>query len=171
MENMNNTEQRPLMEQRLLRHAADSAVTQTQIVLSSHINGAGRLFGGQLMEWIDIVAGVVARRHSHRNQTTASVDSLQFKEAVHLNDTLILEGKITYVGRTSMEVKVDSFVEALDGARKLVNTAYILMVALDENDRPTPVPGLILETDQEKRDWRDGERRNALRKQRRIENY
>ena len=92
-------------EQRPMKHVADSAVTQTQIVLSSHINGAGRLFGGQLMEWIDIVAGVVARRHSHCNQTTASVDSLQFKEAVRLNDTLILEGKITYVGRTSMEVR------------------------------------------------------------------
>lgn len=59
------------------------------------------------MEWIDIVAGVVARRHSHCNQTTASVDSLQFKEAVYMNDTLILFGKLTYVGHTSMEVQVE----------------------------------------------------------------
>ena len=86
-----------------MRHVSESAVEQTQIVLASHINGAGRLFGGQLMEWIDIVAGVVARRHSHCNQTTASVDSLQFKEAVYMNDTLILFGKLTYVGHTSME--------------------------------------------------------------------
>ena len=85
-----------------MRHVSESAVEQTQIVLASHINGAGRLFGGQLMEWIDIVAGVVARRHSHCNQTTASVDSLQFKEAVYMNDTLILFGKLTYVGHTSM---------------------------------------------------------------------
>ena len=114
-----------------MRHVSESAVEQTQIVLASHINGAGRLFGGQLMEWIDIVAGVVARRHSHCNQTTASVDSLQFKEAVYMNDTLILFGKLTYVGHTSMEVQVDTYVEALDGTRKLVNTAYFVMVALD----------------------------------------
>ena len=102
---------------RLMRHVSDSAVEQTQIVLSSHINGAGRLFGGQLMEWIDIVAGVVARRHSHHNQTTAAIDNLQFKAAVHLNDTLLLFGKITYVGHTSMEVQVDSFVEDMQGNR------------------------------------------------------
>ncbi len=158
-------------ETRLMRHVSDSAVEQTQIILSSHINGAGRLFGGQLMEWIDIVAGVVARRHSHHNQTTAAIDNLQFKAAVHLNDTLLLFGKITYVGHTSMEVQVDSFVEDMQGNRKLVNTAYIVMVALDENDRPVEVPGLIVETDEEKAAWAAGERRNALRKQRRIENY
>ena len=104
-----------------MRRVADSAVIQTQLVLNSHLNGAGRLFGGQLMEWIDIVATVVARRHAHCNPTTASVDNLQFKEAVHLNNTLIIEGKLTYVGRTSMEVRVDTFVESLSGARKLVN--------------------------------------------------
>ena len=159
------------MEQREMRRVADSAVTQTQIVLSSHINGAGRLFGGQLMEWIDIVAGVVARRHSRCNQTTASVDNLQFKEAVHLNDTLILLGKLTYVGNTSMEVQVDSYVEALDGSRKLVNTAFFVMVALDKNDRPTQVPGLLVETEEEKAAWEAGKRRNELRRQRRIEKY
>ena len=106
------------MEERIMRRVADSAVIQTQLVLNSHLNGAGRLFGGQLMEWIDVVATVVARRHAHCNPTTASVDNLQFKEAVHLNNTLIIEGKLTYVGRTSMEVRVDTFVESLSGARK-----------------------------------------------------
>ncbi len=158
-------------ETRLMRHVSESQVEQTQIILSSHINGAGRLFGGQLMEWIDIVAGVVSRRHSHHNQTTASIDNLQFKEAVHLNDTLILLGKLTYVGRTSMEVQVDSYVENLEGTRRLVNTAYVVMVALDEHDRPIEVPGLIVETEEEKAAWAAGEKRNELRKQRRIENY
>ena len=133
------------MEERMMRRVADSAVIQTQLVLNSHLNGAGRLFGGQLMEWIDVVATVVARRHAHCNPTTASVDNLQFKEAVHLNNTLIIEGKLTYVGRTSMEVRVDTFVESLSGARKLVNTAYVVMVALDENEHPMEVPGLHLE--------------------------
>ena len=132
----------------MMRRVADSAVIQTQLVLNSHLNGAGRLFGGQLMEWIDIVATVVARRHAHCNPTTASVDNLQFKEAVHLNNTLIIEGKLTYVGRTSMEVRVDTFVESLSGARKLVNTAYVVMVALDENEHPMEVPELPAQVQQ-----------------------
>ncbi|CAB1246271.1 MAG: acyl-CoA thioesterase [Oscillospiraceae bacterium] len=159
------------METRPSKHVSESAVVQTQIVLSSHINGAGRLFGGQLVEWIDVVAGVVARRHSHCNTTTASIDNLQFKEAVHINDTVLLFGKITYVGRTSMEVQVDSYVEELDGSRKLVNTAHFVMVALDKDEHPTMVPSLIVETDEEKAAWKSGEKRDALRKQRRIEKY
>ena len=154
-----------------MRRVADSTVTQTQVVLSSHINGAGRLFGGQLMEWIDVVAGVVARRHAHRDPTTAAVDSLQFKEPILLNETVIIIGRVTYVGHTSMEIRVDSYVEDLDGTRKLANTAFFVMVALDKNGRPAPVPGLILETEEEKASWEAGKRRNELRKQRRIENF
>lgn len=153
------------------KRVADSRVEQIQIVLSSHINGAGRLFGGQLMEWIDIVAGVVARRHSNHNTTTASIDNLQFKEPVYLNNTLVLFGKVTYVGKTSMEIRVDTYVEHLDGDRKLVNTAYFVMVALNESDHPTPVPPLILESDEEEAEWKAGERRNELRRQRRVEQY
>ncbi|WP_085833754.1 acyl-CoA thioesterase [Clostridium merdae] len=153
------------------KRVADSAVEQIQIVLSSHINGAGRLFGGQLMEWIDIVAGVVARRHSNHNTTTASIDNLQFKEPVYLNNTLVLYGRVTYVGKTSMEIRVDTYVEHLDGNRKLVNSAYFVMVALNENDHPTQVPPLLLESEEEQVDWKAGERRNELRRQRRVEQY
>ena len=66
---------------------------------------------------------------------------------------------------------MESFVEALNGARKLVNTAYFVMVALDENDHPVEVPGLIVETEEEKEAWNAGKRRYELRKQRRIENF
>lgn len=66
---------------------------------------------------------------------------------------------------------MDSFVEALDGTRKLVNTAFFVMVALDANDHPVTVPGLIVETEEEKAAWAAGERRNELRKQRRVENF
>ena len=138
------------MEERIMRRVADSAVIQTQLVLNSHLNGAGRLFGGQLMEWIDVVATVVARRHAHCNPTTASVDNLQFKEAVHLNNTLIIEGKLTYVGRTSMEVEIDTYVEQPDGMRRTVNRAFFVMVAVDENQKPIQVPELIITTEAEK---------------------
>ena len=148
-----------------------SRTVQTQIVLNEHINGAGRLFGGRLMEWIDIVAGVAARRHSGRNVTTASVDTLSFKAPAYLNDTVSIEGVVTATGRTSMEVRVDTYVEALDGQRSMINRAYLVLVALDAQGHPTPVPPLLAETDEEKAEQEAGLRRTALRKQRQKEQF
>lgn len=140
---------------------AESKTEQVQILNQSNINGFGRLFGGKLMQWIDIVAAVVARRHSEKNVTTVLVDTLEFKQAARVNNTLVLNGYITYVGRTSMEVCVDTFIESLSGERTLINKAYLVMVALDENDRPTPVPGLILETEEEKEEWERAKKRRS----------
>ena len=148
-----------------------SRTVQTQIVLNEHINGAGRLFGGRLMEWIDIVAGVAARRHSGCNVTTASVDTLSFKAPAYLNDTVSIEGVVTATGRTSMEVRVDTYVEALDGQRSMINRAYLVLVALDAQGHPTPVPQLLAETDEEKAEQEAGLRRTALRKQRQKEQF
>lgn len=153
------------------RPARLSRTVQTQIVLNEHINGAGRLFGGRLMEWIDIVAGVAARRHSGRNVTTASVDTLSFKAPAYLNDTVSIEGVVTCTGRTSMEVRVDTYVEALDGQRSMINRAYLVLVALDAQGHPTPVPPLLAETDEERAEQEAGLRRNALRKQRQKEQF
>ena len=153
------------------KHVSDSRTEQVQILMPEHINGANRLFGGRLMEWIDIVAGVVARRHSGRNITTAAIDNLQFKSGAYANDTLVLIGRITHVGKTSMEVRVDTYVEGLDGTRKIVNRAYLVMVALDEAGHPARVPGLILENEMERAEWEGGERRRELRASRRAEGY
>ena len=156
---------------RPLKRVRDSRTEQIQIVLSGDINGTGRLFGGKLMEWIDVVAAVTARRHSGHSVTTASIDNLQFKAAAHRDNTMVLIGRITFVGKTSMEVKVDTFVESLDGTRNLVTEAYVVLVALDENERPVPVPGLLLETPEEEREWEAGVRRYELRRQRRLEQF
>lgn len=153
------------------KRVKDSYTEQVQILTQGNMNGYNRLFGGQLMSWIDVVAAVVARRHSGRNVTTAVVDTLQFQDAAHANDMLVLTGKITYVGKTSMEVCVRSHVEALDGSKRPINTAYVVMVALDENENPTPVPRLILETEEERQEWEAAEKRHALRKTRRHENF
>ena len=120
----------------------DSYTEQVQILTQSNMNGFGRLFGGQLMEWIDIVAAVTARRHSQRNVTTVLVDSLEFKHPARVNDTLVLTGEIEKVGNSSMDIGVNTYIEYLSGERKLINRARLVMVALDENDRPTPVPRL-----------------------------
>jgi len=150
---------------------ADSRTEQVQILTQGTLNGDRRLFGGKLMEWIDVVAAVVARRHSGRNVTTAVVDTLQFQQAAYANDTIVLIGCITYAGKTSMEVCVKAYVENLLGEKKLINTAYVVMVALDENENPVPVPSLRLQSYEEKLEWESAVKRNNLRKTRRRENY
>ncbi len=153
------------------KRVSDSYTEQIQILMPEHINGYQRLFGGKLMEWIDVVAAVVARRHSGCNVTTAAIDNLQFQSAAHVNDTLVLTGRITYVGTTSMEVRVDTFVEGLSRERRLVNRAYLVMVALNDQEHPVPVPGLILEDQEEKAEWTNGELRRLLRQERRNQGY
>ena len=153
------------------KRVRDSYAEQVHVLTQANINGYNRLFGGQLMEWIDIVAAVVARRHAGKNVTTAVVDTLTFNGPAHPNDTIIICGYVTYVGTTSMEVCTKTYVENLDGSRKLINTAYLVMVALDENEKPTPVPGLVIESYEEKIEWEAAQKRAALRKQRRAEKF
>lgn len=158
-------------EDNMEKRVKDSYSEQVHVLTQANINGYNRLFGGQLMEWIDIVAAVVARRHSGHNVTTAVVDKLTFKAPAYANDTVIVCGYVTYVKRTSMEVCIKSYVENLNGERKLINKAYLVMVALDENERPVEVPRLILETDEEKENWESAKKRDLLRKQRHDEKF
>lgn len=144
----------------------DSRVETVHLVMSGHLNGAGRLFGGMLMQWIDEVAGIVAKRHSMCNVTTASVDNLTFLSGAYLGDMIVIKGKMTWVGSSSMEVCVDTYVENRQGDRERINNAHFMMVALDENDRPVKVPGLILQTEDEELAWSHGVERQRIRKQR-----
>ena len=157
--------------ERMDKKVSDSYTEQVQLLTKANMNGYNRLFGGTLMKWIDVVAAIVARRHSGRNVTTVVVDTLQFKGPAYANDSLVLIGKITYVGNTSMEVCIRTYVEELSGEKRLINEAYLVMVALDENERPVSVPRLVLQTEEEREMWKQGERRNRLRKKRRAENY
>ncbi|MCL2125037.1 MAG: acyl-CoA thioesterase [Oscillospiraceae bacterium] len=148
---------------------SESQTEQIQIVLSGDINGYGRLFGGRLAEWIDVVAVVVARRHSGHEVTTVSIDNLHFKAPAYVNETVVLIGRVTYVGRTSIEVKVETYAENLRGERNMINKAYVVLVAIDENEKPVPVPGLILENDEQRDEWAAGARRYDFIKRRRYE--
>ncbi len=136
-----------------MKRGSQSFTTQVQMLTQANLNGYSRLFGGQLMSWMDIVAAVTARRHSGCNVTTARVNELSFHAPARANDTLVITGEVCYVGRTSMEIIVRVYVEALNGARSLINEARFTMVALDENERPCEVPGLILETEEQQRVW------------------
>ena len=139
--------------------------TSVQIVLPQHCNGykLPRLFGGQMMAWIDVVGGVAARRYAHSAVTTACIDSLSFLAPAYLNDMVVQEAEVVWTGRTSMEVRVDSYVERLDGSRERVNRAYAVYVALDENDKPKAVPSFIPETDEDKREYAAAVTRRRMR--------
>ena len=131
-------------------------------------NGHGRLFGGRLVEWIDIVAAVVARRHSGHEVTTVSIDNLHFKAPAYANETIVLIGRVTYVGRTSMEIKVDTYAENLCGKRNMINQAYVVMVALDKNEKPAAVPALLLENDEQRAEWEAGKKRREFVKHNQV---
>ncbi len=154
-----------------MKQIQDSALEQVHLVRYPHLNGQRRLFGGMLMQWIDEVAGMVALRHTGAEVITASVDSLNFKAPAFLNDFVVLKGRISHVGTTSMEVSVDTFVECPQGKRKLINQAFLVLVCLDKNGLPQPVPPVKPKTKEEQRAWADGEKRYELRKLRQAEKY
>ena len=128
---------------RPIKKREDSLTEQQYFVRPTHINHYGRLFGGQLLYWIDELAGIVAMRHCGSTITTAAIDNLQFKAPAHVGDMVVLQGEVTYVGKTSMEVRVDTYREALDGTREMINRAYVDMVAIDCKGKPTLVPELL----------------------------
>ncbi|MCI8381661.1 MAG: acyl-CoA thioesterase [Lachnospiraceae bacterium] len=154
------------------KHVEDSKTEQFRLLKYEDINGANRLFGGKLMAWIDEVAGVTARRHCESDVTTACIDNLQFKEPAFLGDMVVIVGRVTYIGKTSMEVRVDSYVEDILGFRRPINRAYVTMVALDKEEKPKAVEfGLELQTPTEEMEWESGRKRAELRKERRREGF
>ena len=144
----------------------NSRAETVHLVRPTHLNGANRLFGGLLMQWIDEVAGIVAKRHAGCNVTTASVDNLTFLHGAFQNDMVVIKGKLTWVGNSSMEVCVDSYVENLQGERHRINNAHFIMVAVDEHGNSVQVPRLTLQTDEERLAWAHGEERRRIRNQR-----
>lgn len=166
---MKNTDEEDIMIEE--RTVGESRVETVHIVRPNHLNAAGRLFGGILMQWIDEVAGIVAMRHTRCNCTTASVDNLRFIRGAYQQDLLVIIGKVTYVGTTSMEVRVDTYIEDTEGMRRPINRAYFTMVALDENDKPCPVPKLLLESEEEKAEWEAAKKRRDMRKKRKEEGF
>ncbi len=156
---------------RRAKKVSDSQTMQQYILRPAHINPYGRLFGAQLLKWIDEVAGIVAVRHCNAIVTTAAIDHLEFKEPAYSGQMIVLLGQVTYVGRTSMEIRVDTYTEALDGTRKMINRAYLTMVAIDNEGNTVEVPSLILETDDQRAEHEAAIKRKEMRKQRRLEDF
>ena len=144
---------------------AESRVETFHIIRPVDMNDSGRLYGGALMGWIDEVAGLVGRRHAQMNVTTAAIDKLEFLRGAYLMDMIVIAGKVTHVGNSSMEIKVETFIEKPDGEREPINRAFLTMVGIDEDNKPCRIPRLILETDEDKKEWARGEMRRKIRNQ------
>jgi len=150
----------------------ESQVEMTELVIPNDTNLLGNLLGGRLMHWIDIAGAMAASRHSNKVVATVAVDSLDFRHPVKMGELVILKAKLTWVGRTSMEVTVNVYSENVKTGEVIkTNKAYMTYVALDDEGKPTPVPPLIPETDEEKEDYIKAEQRRNERLARKNRNY
>ncbi len=142
----------------------ESKAEMTVRMFPSEANPAGNVFGGEILRHIDLIAGLVAQRHSRTNAVTASIDRVNFLRPVFVGNALILNARLTYVHRSSMEIAIT--VEAEDlmtGKRTLTNTAYVTSVALGSDGKTVEVPPLKLETEEDKRKFAEGEQRMLQR--------
>lgn len=145
------------------KRIADSAIEMRELVLPNDTNLLGNLLGGRLLHLVDVAGAMAASRHAQSIVATAAIDSVDFNHPVKAGEMIVLKARLTWVGRTSMEVVVEVCSENyLTGETKFTNKAYLTFVALDEHGKPRQVPGLILETEEEKAEYqRACERRNA----------
>ena len=151
------------------RTVRDSASETTQLVLPHHANVHGSVLGGTVMHWIDLAAAVVANRHSRRPVVTASFDEMSFLAPIQVGQLALIHACITLVERSSMEIRVDVESEdLLTGERRKTGTAFVTFVALDPvTKRPTPVPPLVLETEEERAEYARALERRRERVERR----
>lgn len=142
----------------------------TDLVLPPDTNNHGTIFGGRVMAYIDKIASIASMRHARKPVVTASSDSLDFLEPVKLGEAIRLEAFVTYTHKTSMEVYVKIESENLmTGEVKLTATSYLSFVALGPDGRPTPVPHVIPETEEEKWHFETAPSRFSIRRNRKRE--
>jgi uncharacterized protein (TIGR00369 family) len=149
-------------EGRTVRH---SALTMAQLMLPAQANPAGFVHGGELMKLMDNAAGVTAGRHSNSYVVTAQVNDIRFLQPVRVGSLVLVYAKITFVGRTSMEIQIEVETEDLSsGERIKALTSYYTMVAVDNEGRPKSVPPLIVYTEEEEQLFNEGMQRYNSRK-------
>jgi acyl-CoA hydrolase len=141
-----------------------SASEIVEIVLPNDANLLGNMLGGRVMHLIDIAGALAANRHSNSHVVTASVDYLDFRFPIRVGEWIVLKSSVNRVFSTSMEVGVKVFAEnILTGERRHTSTAFVTFVALDANHQPHPVAPLILESEDERRRYREAGERRRLR--------
>jgi acyl-CoA hydrolase len=141
-----------------------SRVETANVVLPGLTNARGTIFGGMLMQWIDIAGAIAAARHAQGPVVTASMDRLHFLEPVRLGEVVIIQAQVNFTARTSLEVGVRVFVEDLRTRSRVQATrAYLTFVAVDDQGGPRPVPPLTLEDDEDRRRYAEATRRREER--------
>jgi uncharacterized protein (TIGR00369 family) len=129
-----------------------SRVTISQLMHPEHANLLGNIHGGWIMKLVDEAGALACMRHAQRKVVTVAIDSMVFRQPIRIGDLIIINAEVSYVGRTSLEAEVQVLAEnPITGEQTHTNTAYLVYVALDDEGRPTSVPGLIAETEDEKR--------------------
>ena len=143
-----------------------SRVTLSQLMHPEHVNLLGNVHGGWIMKLVDEAAALACMRHAQKKVVTVAIDSMTFRRPIRIGDLIILNAEVSYTGRTSMEAEVHVVAEnPITGKRTHTNTAYLVYVALDDMGRPSQVPPLKAETEEEKRKMEEA----AARQKRRLE--
>jgi acyl-CoA hydrolase len=151
-------------EATVTRKVSESQSERSEIIFPGDANGLGNLFGGRLMQYMDLTAAMAASRHARAICVTASMDHLDFVAPVHVGDLLILKASVNRAFRTSMEVGVKAMVEDVEKNQlRHVSSAYITFVAMDRAGQTIVVPQLELETEHQRRRWEDAGRRREMR--------
>jgi acyl-CoA hydrolase len=149
------------------KYCRESRVVRTSRVFQNDVNSHNTLFGGRLMSDIDQVASISALRHCRTDCVTASTDSVDFLYPIRTKDAVCLESYVTWAGTSSIEVFVKVIAEDLkSGERKMAATALLTFVALDKEQRPTCVPEVIPETEEERKLNETAPERARMRKER-----
>lgn len=141
-----------------------SSVTMTEMIHPSHTNAHGTVFGGTIMSWVDIAAAISAGRHCREDVVTASIDALHFLAPIYLGWVVEINARVNFTSKRSLEVGVKVVgVEPKTIKRIHTASAYLTFVALDANGKPTEVPELILENEDDKRRFKAAEQRRVYR--------
>jgi acyl-CoA hydrolase len=152
------------MDDVVIRKVSESQSERSEIIFPADANALGNLFGGRLMQYIDLVGAMAASRHARAITVTASMDHLDFVAPVKVGDLLILKASVNRAFRTSMEVGVKAMVEDVREQRfRHVSSAYLTYVAVGMDGKSLMVPQLITETDHQRRRYEDAGRRRELR--------
>src|SRR3954452_4938899 len=150
------------------KYCKESRVVRTSRIFPNDVNNHNTLFGGKLMSDMDMVASISAVRLSRRECVTASTDSVDFLSPITPDDSVCFESFVTWTGTSSIEVFVKVIAENLiTGNRKIAATAFLTFVALDEHGKPTKIPSIIPETEEEKKLYETGTIRSEKRKEHR----
>lgn len=143
--------------------AKESLTINTEVVMPNDTNHIGNLFGGKLLQWMDITSAIAAGRHCNRVVVTASINHVSFDNPIKQNSVVTLEAKVSRAFTSSMEVHIDVFVEdRITGKKTKCNEAIFTFVAIDQNGAPLPVPQLVPETEEEKKRYEGALRRRQL---------